>query len=280
MKLSLQYYSFIPLLKKGKINFEDILSFAANNEFDAIEYLLLNANNDVMQIKDLLNKYKQKISCVDFFIDLTSLQRSEFNKQIELAYFSIDKALDLDAEMVMVIPVYEKDIQNINVKDLKENIILGLEKIVKYGSEKGILVTIENLPSLKTLMCSIEDVGEILQRIPELKLTFDTGNFLIAEDSVLDAYNVFKERIANIHAKDFRIEKSGEGLRSKNGIILSSCIHGAGVIPFQKLFKYLNRDGYNKYVSLEYENDLDNTIPLSQASKYLRNLKKTMYKED
>ncbi len=270
MKLSLQYYSLVPLLRAGKITTEEIIKFAKREGFEAMEYLLFDPTQQIDNLKLMLKEYNIKISCVDFFVDLAAQNEDAYEKQIQIAKLAIDKAAELSAKMVMVIPAYEESV--IDKETAKQSIIKGLNRIVDYGIQKEIRVTIEDYPSLKIPLCSITEIQDILEKIPQLKLTFDTGNFMLAGDNTLEAYERLYPYVINVHAKDWKSSANEDGTETINGEKLVPGIHGDGLVELKELFKKLHDNKYGGYIGLEYEGELDNLEPILECKKYIDKL--------
>jgi len=272
MKLSLQYYAMVPLLRKGKINTEQIFKYAVEDGYEAIEYLLFDPSMDVEPVKALLDKYSLNVSCVDCFFDFANSDEEIFNSQVKLAYHAVDQVEKLGSKYLMVVPGYEESVKD---KELAvKNIIRGLNLLVKYAETKGIQVTIEDYPNLKVPLCSIAEIHRILKEVTGLYLTFDTGNFLLAEDDPEDALHELSGYVKNVHAKDWMVVEDGTYTETISGRKVTSTIHGQGIIEFEKLFRFLSETSYDGYISVEYEGDLEDLEPIKACTKHLKGILK------
>lgn len=272
MKLSLQYYAMVPLLRKGKISTEQIFSYASKEEYDAIEYLLFDPSMDVKPVKELLDKYNLSISCVDCFFDFATCDEDVFQKQIEIAYSAVDKVKQLGSKYMMVVPAYEESITT--KEEATQNIIKGLKLLVEYAGKKDIGITIEDYPNLKVPLCSIDEIQRILTEVPGLYLTFDTGNFLLAEDDSKEALQKLYKYVRNVHAKDWKLVEDGQYQETKLKRKVTSTIHGDGIIKFKELFQILQENAYDGYISVEFEGDMEDLEPIKKCTKNLRSILK------
>lgn len=78
MKFSLMTYSMVSLMRSGEMNLEDVIAFAANEGFDAIELLMVNFSRSSDEIRRMLETHQMKISCIDAFVDLAAQQEENF----------------------------------------------------------------------------------------------------------------------------------------------------------------------------------------------------------
>ncbi len=63
----------------------------------------------------------------------------------------------------------------------------------------GVAVSIEDFDGLTAPYCRVSGVAEFLENVPGLKLSFDTGNFVMFHDDELKAFEIFKEKICTVH---------------------------------------------------------------------------------
>ena len=101
----------------------------------------------------------------------------------------------------------------------------------------------------------------------------DFGNILFVDEPVEEFIPVVKDRIVNVHVKDYlftngneRKIKKGEYItRNKN--YLKDCNLGDGIVDFDKAFAELKKIGYNGYYALE-------CVPMGkdQAQNFAKNI--------
>lgn len=114
----------------------------------------------------------------------------------------IDLAVKVKAQNVLFVPgfITEEDIAR--EKQIKQNMWTGLKRAVQYGKKQGVAVSIEDFDGLTAPYCRVSGVAEFLENVPGLKLSFDTGNFVMFHDDELKAFEIFKEKICTVHLKD------------------------------------------------------------------------------
>jgi hypothetical protein len=149
--------------------------------------------------------------------------------------------------------------------ELSEN-IQSYKDVLK---DSGIILTIENLPAIGTFrrffinrlklsfqkrqfdQRKLKDISPLLRRMMnnmrqivkfaednDIYVTFDTTHIGTTGLDLLAAYDVFKDRIANIHLSDY------DGR-------LQHLLPGTGYLPLERLLDQAKRDGYNGTITLE-----------------------------
>lgn len=115
--------------------------------------------------------------------------------------------------------------------------------------DSDMILTIENLPTIKMIRNTfinrlfpgiMNNMYKIVEfsRANEILVTFDTTHVGTTGVNLLEAYSVFKDRIANIHLSDY------DG-RSQH------LLPGTGYLPLKKLLNQIKEDEYNGLITLE-----------------------------
>jgi len=116
----------------------------------------------------------------------------------------------------------------------------SIERLVRTAERYGTIVGVEAVAYQHTVS-TIEKMGELLHRIdsPNLQVIYDPVNLIPiggleeSQESFFErAFSTFGDRIAAVHAKDFRIE---------NGSKLGSLPSGTGELDYPLLFRSLSR---------------------------------------
>ena len=115
--------------------------------------------------------------------------------------------------------------------------------------DSGIILTIENLPTIKTFRNSLINryfplmVNNMYQIAEfavnnDIYVTFDTTHIGTTGVNLLEAYDIFKDRIVNIHLSDY------DG-RSQHQL------PGMGYLPLENLLTQAKGNGYDRLITLE-----------------------------
>jgi sugar phosphate isomerase/epimerase len=148
-------------------------------------------------------------------------------------------------------------------------IVAGLRQACAEAERRGLTLALENHGQLAGRG---DQVRTIIARTGSdcLKSTFDTGNFILVGQSSLEALEQLKPWIAHVHVKDFRKTTDGSGFPGITGERFLSVVCGEGEIPLPELLHRLSADGYNGYVSLEYEGQGDEAQGVLESLEFLR----------
>lgn len=108
---------------------------------------------------------------------------------------------------------------------------------------------------------------ELLRRVnrPNVKLVFDPANFIASKENPITALYWLYPYIEHVHVKDI----NGEGF----------CAVGEGVTPWLAIVYRLNKLGYNKYFSIEYEGVGDRCEGLTKSLNNFKEIYSMFYKQ-
>lgn len=112
--------------------------------------------------------------------------------------------------------------------------------------------------------------------IPELGISFDTGNFAYFGQDALEAYEQLKTRICHVHAKDRKYagRPDEEPLKAQDGRLLYPSAVGSGEMPMKEILTDLMANGYEGGVLIEHFGSADMMADMRQSAQWLRELMK------
>lgn len=139
---------------------------------------------------------------------------------------------------------------------------IALEEAASYG----IQVCVEDTPDYRVPLSSAQECKYVLDRVPGLKLVFDTANMLPAGDDPIRFYEELKEYICHVHLKDVVYVDRGQGEPCANGKDIKCVPSGMGVIPIEKIEKMLMQDGNHKLAMIEYAGASDSSYAAHKKS--------------
>lgn len=127
-------------------------------------------------------------------------------------------------------------------------------KAVELSGTYGIQICFENTPHAYKPLASVEDCKALLEKVPGLKLVFDTGNFRVAdkENDEMASYRSLKKWIVRFHLKEVRIGTYANGEPCVGGEAIKACFPGTGVIPLQKIIRTSLEEGFDGTFAIEY----------------------------
>ena len=166
-------------------------------------------------------------------VEITGLHAwISFSKDGTEARDVIDQAARLGTDHVLIVPVCDDN-------DV-ETLVAGMQDAVRYGMEKGIQVFMEDLDAADSSYNSMNGLQTFMDRIPELKCCFDTGNWIMHGEDEVEAFRQFRNRICAMHLKDRRLTAENPDDIGKM-VLDGTCRYpspvGRGVIRIQEILK-------------------------------------------
>ena len=214
---------------------------------------------------DLLREAGLHISCIYEFYEM------DHKDEKEKAKMHIDTAFKARAEKILVVPgffsneeaealrkcvpEYHCTAALLSKNEKAMRIAEGLDDIVSLGTDAGIAVTVEDFDDTKSPLCCENGVCWFLEQIPLLKMTFDTGNFIIHGEDVLEAWELLKERVVHVHCKD----------RGEQSVAV-----GDGYLPMSKVLDNIVQTGYKGYLAIEHFDAANQEACMKKSAAFLR----------
>ena len=132
----------------------------------------------------------------------------------------------------------------------------GLATAEKLCEEYGKKIAIHN-HGRKHDLGSIWALEDLFARSSaNVGLCLDTAWMLDSGEDPLKAAEKFKERLYGLHVKDFVFDRAGKP---------EDVVVGEGNLDLPGLAKFLTEIGFEGYLTLEYEGDVDNPTPALKA---------------
>lgn len=184
----------------------------------------------------------------------------DFNKQddTERCHKHLGLAQQMGAKRIMIVPGFFTGDESSRQQEF-EQMIEGTKRLCIQAEALGIQPTIEDFDALDSPLCSLAGVKEFLERIPELGMTLDTGNFILVKDDEVKACLELKNRIVHIHCKDRKTNPQQE--------ILPSAV-GQGYIKMKEVLDIIGAD-YNGYYVIEHYGSDDFLKDMLDSVQYL-----------
>ncbi len=247
-KISVFYDHLLQAAQQTGKSVEEMLSYAKTCGIDAVE-IRLTCFTENKRILEQLKESELRISCIYEFYEMDKHDEAEHIKE------HIEKAKAVGAEKILVVPGflgrfdtwcfagkkgnYNKLVPFMDRNKSVQGIVNGLKYAVRIGTERSIIVSVEDFDSEKSPLCCINGVRYFLEHVPGLKYTLDTGNFAYIGEDVLEAWEVLQGYVAHVHCKD-RGEK------------LSSVATGSGRLPMAEIVSRLQEKEYGGYYAIEH----------------------------
>ena len=152
-----------------------------------------------------------------------------------------DKALEFAAKYnigrMLIVPGFFGD--SFTDEDYKL-FINRLKAFMKKAEKQGCEITLEDFDNWKSPCCGMKNLERIFKDIPQIKHSYDTGNYLFAKEDPVAALDMFRKRVTHVHLKD-RVSVDN----------MNCPAVGEGVIPFDEIIPSLRADGYDGWYMIE-----------------------------
>lgn len=271
MRFSLMTYTVHAGQPGGLPTLEAMADFARELEFAALELSARDlADTTPARIAQICSERGLSISCINGGADLAAEDSAGFEAGVAQAHALVDAAAAMDCPNVMLIPGRATEPEDL--PRAAARIAEGLREAVAYGQGAGVTISIEDFPNALAPYASIQQVRYLLDEVPGLGLTFDSGNWLVGGDDPAEALRAFADRIVNAHMKDWEPDPNQSRIKLPNGDYIRGGLHGEGILDHQAILTGLVEIGYDGFIAFEYEGVQDHQQATRTGIAYLRGL--------
>jgi len=260
--------------KNGTMTFRDMVKFAKENGFDGLDCMSFHFEEDGETAKQILEEFDLPLTAVNIIAPFSGADTEEqFQGVLAGVKEVMDRAKTAGCRNILLMPTGYVPDPGHTREQTYQNLIKGLRAGVAYGLEIGLPVNTETLESVGVPFCSIGEMKRIFADVPDLKYTHDTGNPIVAMEDPIETYELFKDRLANVHFKDLEFTDEKTEMMNPTGRYFARAILGEGEIDFKKHLQLLKRDGYQGHITIEGKRPADNDLDAAIKSlAYLRGL--------
>lgn len=253
MKLSVSLYSCNPLIRDGKKDIYEVMTFykSCGVKYVEIVDMYTKSDDEIKKVKEFLNQNDMAVSSFSASNDFAVFDDEVWEKNIELVKQACDRAVYFGTNIVRV---FAGNVNKDNPKTYEEcvgRIIDGFKRCVGYAKDRGVYLCLENHGMLagkpEQVKYIIDSVGST-----NLKATTDTGNFNLVGSDPYESIKMLFDKVGHVHFKDM-IETESGGWTTPEGKHFLGCAIGSGVVELERIVKFLADSGYKGYISLEYE---------------------------
>jgi len=255
MKKSVFYHHIAQAAQQRKIPIINALRQVHEMGIQMAELDLSDLKRDI-SIADMLKNEGMGISSIYGFYDFGGSQDGSEG------YYQAKLAKKLGCEKIMIIPGFYSSDSREKCKMEREKMLSKMCKMCEYADSLGIIPTVEDFDDSKSPIATAEQMLWFAERIPQLMITFDTGNFMYSGQSELYAFELLKDRIAHVHCKD-RSKSKKIGCEMKltvDGEEMYPAPVGEGCIKMREIIAALEARGYDGIYTIEHfgaENQLE-----------------------
>ncbi len=274
MKISGYSYSFGGMIRRVEVDHRVVIQFFRDLDIKAIEiYDPYVRDTDIPIIIDALTEAEMTVSMYDITCDVASRDPSVRQARTEGFHERLRLASKVGATKVLILPGDPED--DMKVEECHEWLIEAITKSLLVSKELGITLTIANLGfAAKTYGSSDYLVAICRGAGQELNITYDVGNFLMANEDSIEALNKVFPHTIHVHFKDWEIvpsEREG-AYPGMDGRLYMGKALGEGIVNLPGAVARLKELNYNGYLSVEYEGIEDPWKAVTRGITYLRTL--------
>lgn len=262
-------YSFHQKLACGEITQLETLKLAKELGFEAVEICdLHNGDKPLLEYAKELRNEADRLGLVlanfVFGADLFSTRTKDGKIEDEIAYV---KTM-VDAAEVLGVKVLRHDaLWSLGTArtfgEALPTLAKNIREISLYAKQKGIRTTVENHGRICQDPERMERLVEAVA-CDNFGALCDIGNFLCNDCDPVRSVSIVAPFTFYAHVKDFyfkngnSLDDPGQGFfKTRSGNYLKGAPIGHGAVPVTQCLKILKDNGYNGYVTIEYEGSED-----------------------
>lgn len=216
MKISVFYDHILQAAEQTGKSLPELLREAREAGIEAVE-INMTYLSEHEETYELLRAADLQVSCVYEFYEMESRNETESFREC--------------------VGDQEKTDEFLNENEKALRMAEGLTEITAMGAEAGIRVVIEDFDDVRSPISCVSGMKWFLGRIPELKVTFDTGNFITHKEDIFTAWQVLRDRVIHVHCKD----------RGTQSVAV-----GDGYLPMAEILTDILQSGYQGYFAIEH----------------------------
>lgn len=282
MKTCVSSYSFSQYMRQSGANQLDLIVLAKEMGFDAIEMTDLDAPDGMskQEFASLLREESERLSLpiVNYTIGADLLNAPDPDAEVERLCEQVLVAETLGAFGMRhdATGGYRNNFRRYKTFDSAlPTLADGCRRVTEFAAGHGVATMVENHGFFCQESTRVEKLVGAVDH-SNFGLLVDVGNFLCADDPSVTAVARVASFARHVHVKDFHVKSGSEPnpgrgfFGTRGGNYLRGAILGHGNVPVYQCLRILHEQGYDGYVSIEFEGMEDN-LPALEIG--LENLK-------
>lgn len=254
MKLSVMLFPFHGVITDGSLTPEALVDKIVGSGIGAIEPMLSNLDatpEPWQRLLDLCQQAGLKMSCLDIGANLVGSTEIERSDTLETVRRGLDWCVEMSCGIALI--AGSRPAEGMSNEEGRLIYSQGLAQCASMAVERGIVATIEDFGVYPEFACRSDHVREVVTVAgPEVKVTWDNGNFILADELPMHAYEELRDLTIHTHIKDFALDATGQaGLKTPSGKAYKGAEIGHGDCQVAESVAALKRDGFDGWVSLE-----------------------------
>lgn len=277
MKLGVSSYSFQKYKKATGCSHIDLCDKAKELGFEGMDFIDLKSENDIEEAKRIRAHCEEIGMPIVAYTVGANLRAADLSAEIARVKGCVDVAAELGASVIRH-DVASKLPEGETWEDAIPKMIPAIREISLYAKEKGLRTASENHGYIFQDSARVEKLMNAVG-CDNYGWLVDIGNFLCADEDPLSAVTRAAKYAVHVHVKDFLYHITREGVptpegyfKTRNGNLLRGTAVGHGVVPVVDCLCVLRENGYDGWITLEFEGMEENIPALEAGVKYLRKI--------
>lgn len=274
MKTCVSSYSFQKLINSGEFTQLTLIKEVKSMGFDAIEFTNLVPPKGMSETDFAYSlreeSEKNKLPIANLTIGAELLNCPSLDEEVSRLLGQVDIAAIIGAKGMRHDATggykgIEKSYKSFD--EALPALIEGCRRVTEYAGGKGIKTMVENHGYFCQESSRVEKLVTGVGK-ENFGVLLDMGNFLCADEAPELAIGRLASFAKHVHCKDFHV-KSGQGVNpgagfftSRAGNFLRGAIVGHGNVPVLQCLSVLKKNGYDGYISIEFEGIEENMMAL------------------
>ena len=265
MKLSVCYNHILLASEQTGLSLSEVLKKVKNMGIQSVACSYEELKPYTREMKVLLKAVELEISCIYKYFDFG------YEETGEAGYGLIDLAELMGAKFVLVIPGLLKEEVGIKREQAIKHMVEALRLMCDYAKDKGITVTLEDYDNVCAPYTTAKEILWFMEQVPDLKHTFDMGNYRYRGEDEIEAFELLKDYIVYVHVKDRSTAMKGEEVAkiAADGTALFSTPVGSGVIKIKEILDKLEFMGYDGTLNIEHFDAPNQLEYIEQSIRWL-----------
>lgn len=263
MKLSVFYDHILQAAEQTGKSVPDLLLEAKNAGIDAVE-INMTYLREHEETYALLKTARLAVSCVYEFYAMDS------RDETERARHHVATAQKAGSAKILVVPGFFPEAASsyatcihdygqtaafLDHNEKAQRMAQGMAKLVAMAKAENIQTVIEDFDSIDSPITCVNGMRWFLEQIPDLRVAFDTGNFIIHHENIFTAWEALKDKVTHIHCKD----------RGEQPVAV-----GDGYIPMREILGEILASGYKGYFAIEHFDAADQERCMISSAQFLK----------
>ena len=231
-----------------------------------IEFVHVNGEfwmDNEERVDTLLEMAGLQVGSVDFMCQLT---RGEDIAETERMIRFLSRK---NVKHLLLIPGFMHEAQS--RQSAMDQIAVHMKELLYFARSMHVQCSIEDFDHASAPYGTWQELLWYTQKLPELKVCFDTGNFMYHGQDEKEAYENLTGTICMVHAKDrsFLGREGDKPLKTQNGKALYPCAVGRGEVKMAELIACLKQDHYHGGIIIEHFDSADMFGDMRKSAEWL-----------